>query len=119
MSTWLQILPIVVAVLVACISYFQARKAIRISRDAIAQAKNANELAEKAIAESKIQFTTINRPLLIIKPVSFKKDNIYFDINFLDEKKLIIKIPIEIKNLGNLVADNTFLHSANCMLHIN
>jgi len=50
--------------------------------------------------------------------VLFKGGDGYFNISFLNEEKLIIKMPIAIKNVGRLVADNIFLHSARCMLHI-
>ncbi|MCK4430216.1 MAG: hypothetical protein KAW19_02835 [Candidatus Aminicenantes bacterium] len=109
---WLGIISIAIAIFVAVTSYLYARKAL-------VRANKANEIAEKALSKTEIQFTTLNRPLLIIKPVSLKGENNYFNIDFLDKKKLIIKIPISIKNLGILVADNTFLHSTNCMLHIN
>ena len=109
---WLEIISIAVAIFVAVTSYLYARKAL-------VRASEADEIAGKALSKAGMQFTTLNRPLLIIKPVSLKKENNYFNIDFLDRKKLIIKIPISIKNLGNLVADNTFLHSTNCMLYIN
>lgn len=107
---------VVVPFTIALISYLLSRKE---SNKALAVADKALAVAEKALSEATFQFTTLNRPLLNVMPDSFKKENNYFDIAVLDEKKLILKIPIVIKNQGNLVADNTFLHSSNCMLHIN
>jgi hypothetical protein len=108
---WLQIIAILISLVVSFISYFQSRKSLY-------ESKKANEIAITALSKAEMQFTTLNRPLLIIKPTSFSKNNNYFNIGLLEQIKLIIKMPISIINVGNLVADNTFLHSANSMLYI-
>jgi len=116
---WLQVIPIAIAVIVAFISYLESRKSLIEAKNATELSNKANEIAKEALSRATMQFTTLNRPVLAIRPVPFGKGNNYFEIAILDKEKLIVKILIGIKNLGNMVADNTFLHSANCMLYIN
>jgi len=117
-KTLIEMVPILVSIVALGVSVCLSLFAIKQSEKALSQANRANEISEKAQANSTLQFTSLNRPLLVIKPDSFKASNSNFEIAFLDKKKVIIRIPILIKNVGNMVADNTFLHSTNCRLYL-
>ena len=100
------------------ISIISSLYTIKQSEKAFEQSQRANELAEKAQDDVSRQFTNLNRPLLVARPDSFKPANNYFQIAYIEGKNVIITIPIVIKNVGNMIADNTFLHSTNCRLYL-
>ena len=117
-SFWVQILPIVLSILAIFISWYISKKAVKISEESLRESKRANEIAEKVRIEAEKRFNTINRPLLIAEPISLKNTNDLFAME-IDDDKISIIVGISIKNVGTIIAGNTFVHSSTCVLFIN
>ncbi len=117
-KTLVELLPILISIFALGFSVCFSLYAVKQSENALEESRRANKLAKKAQKDTSRQFTSLNRPLLVIKPDSFQPANNHFEITHIDGKKMTMTIPIVIRNMGNMIADNAFLHSASCRLYL-
>ena len=102
----------IIATAAALFSLWYSYRANKLSQE-------ANKLSQEVITQTETHFRTLNKPLLEANPIPFQPDNSYFHIKHIEEKKIIISVALELKNVGHLTADDIQLHSTVSFLYLN
>lgn len=104
---WLKAIPVIISL-----------GAIFFSWRALQVSKKANDIAAQSRIESRRQFLSVNKPIIMVSQLRFGEGKGYFEVLPAEGDKIVIASLISIRNTGSIIAGNVFVHSVNSYLFI-